>query len=182
VSALDFSDSRLATASWDGEIALWELPTLARAAVRRIQGSANDVAFSPDGGAVAVATSRTPPVRTPGIQRWEQRAGYSGPDPGAVIEIWSDQMATVTCRGHGGAVTAVVWTADGRGVISASWDRSVRLWDPRSGRERARVAGMNHIVRDVAVDGQGRWAAVAAWALRSDQASSLLLDLLYTAH
>jgi WD40 repeat protein len=181
VSAIDFSIDRLATASWAGDVAVWELPSLASAGRKQIPGSANDVAFSPDGSALAVATSGAPPVRTPAIERRERRDGYRSPDPSALIQVWGQRGDDVVCRGHAGAVTAVVWTPDGRGLLSGSWDRSVRLWDPRSGRERDRIAGLRHIVRDVAAGGGGRWAAAAAWALGDGEPSSLLLDLLYTA-
>src|SRR5690606_31906770 len=64
--------------------------------------------------------------------------------------------------GHRGPVTAVAWLAPDR-LLSAGWDRTVRLWDAGAGREIARAGGFSHIVRDVAVAPGGLWAAAAAW-------------------
>ncbi|MEO8953377.1 MAG: WD40 repeat domain-containing protein, partial [Ktedonobacteraceae bacterium] len=33
-----------------------------------------------------------------------------------------------TYHGHGGAVTAVVWSPDGKRIISASADGTVQVW------------------------------------------------------
>jgi WD40 repeat protein/tRNA A-37 threonylcarbamoyl transferase component Bud32 len=42
------------------------------------------------------------------------------------------------CRGHTGAVVAVVFTTDGAAVVSGGADKTLRLWDAATGAERAR--------------------------------------------
>ncbi len=179
VSAIDFSRDRLATGSWSGEVATWQVPSLAVLDRLRAAGSVNDVAFSPDGTALAIATSREPPLRTPAVAEREGRA-VGAPDPLAVVQVLVSHGGRVTCSGHSDAVSSVAWTPDGGALVSGSWDRSIRLWDRTSGRELDRIGGLDHIVRGVATGANGRWAAAAAWAIDANEASSLLLDLLYT--
>jgi COMPASS component SWD3 len=179
VSAIDFARDRVATASWSGEVSTWRLPSLARIETRRVGGSANDVAFSPDGSALAIATSREPPIRSPAVVERERRAAAS-PDPLAAVEVVAPDGTTVTCKGHSEAVSSVAWTPDGGALVSGSWDRSVRLWNRATCRELDRISGLDHIVRGVATGANGRWAAAAAWAIEAEEPSSLLLDLLYT--
>jgi WD40 repeat protein len=49
--------------------------------------------------------------------------------------VSDDQLRQVgALRGHGGPVIAVQLSADGRFALSASWDRTVRWWDVRTGQ------------------------------------------------
>jgi WD40 repeat protein len=171
VAALAFSPdgARLATASHDGRVAVWSLPALALLAELRLDAgaSANDVAFAPDGALLAIATSRSPPVLRP-----------TGPPPPAPAKLllWRPVRGEPAraLEGHTGPVTSVAWIGSGRRLLSASWDRSVRLWDVRRHRAIGQVAGFAHIVRDLAADG-GR-AAAAAWG-PGDAAATVLLGI-----
>jgi WD40 repeat protein len=77
--------------------------------------------------------------------------------------------------GHTGAVVAVSWA--GQRVLSAAYDRTVRLWDTGRTREIARVSRFAHVLRDVAISDDGRWVATAAWAPRADDPATTLLAL-----
>jgi len=104
---------RLASASWDHMIRLWdgrtghEITTLAGHTE-----SVNSVSFSPDNSRLASAsTDRT-------VRLWDSRMGHH----------------VVTLAGHSGSVYSVTFSADGLRLASASEDKTVRLWDGRTGR------------------------------------------------
>ena len=164
--AIDPAGRRLASSAWDGSCALWSLPALASLAVLEVGGSANSIAFAPDGGRLAIASSAAPPH--PRRQR----------DPRARVLLWRPVRAGPPARvlaGHTGPVLAVVW--DGQRVLSAGADRTIRLWDSGRARELARIASFAHVVRDLAVSGDRRWLAAAAWAPRGDAPATSLLSL-----
>ena len=90
------------------------------------RASCNSVAFSPDGNWVV-----------------------SGKDDG-LAQIWNAETGykVLTFRGHytassvvfstnadEGAVTCVAFSPDGKRIASGSWDRTVRLWNPKTGQE-----------------------------------------------
>ena len=188
ISGLDFdpAGARLASSSWDGHVAVWSVPALAALAELDVRGSANQLAFAPDGHSLAVATSAAPPRRTPEVAASERRGSGGGgagaplADPGARVLIWRPEPGGEPARelaGHRGPVTAVAWSADARHLVSASWDRTVRLWDVGTGRELARVSGFSHLLRDLAVARSGGWAAASAWAAGRDDPATVLLAL-----
>jgi WD40 repeat protein len=38
-------------------------------------------------------------------------------------------------RGHGNAVQSAAFSPDGRRIVTASWDRTARVWDAATGKE-----------------------------------------------
>ena len=49
----------------------------------------------------------------------------------------ADPQEPVVLKGHTKAVSALAWAADGKTVATAGDDRTIRLWDPPTGRQTA---------------------------------------------
>ncbi len=88
-------------------------------ATEKAQGRENhaDLAFSPD-------TKMLSSTRN-GLHVWEVPSGR-------VLSSSTDSAATITRS---------VWTADSSSLLSASEDRTISVWEPRSGRRTTRLSG-----------------------------------------
>ncbi len=162
---------RIATLAHDG-VRLWDVEThacLLTFPVKRA-GGFNKVRFSPDGTHLAangvLADSRTTWLNLQSGQReLSVPVGARNITPcvfapkedvvavacGDTVSLYSTEDFSVGNRlaGHNGDVTALVFSPDGRRVVSGGVDRKVRVWDPKTGREllclsghEARVTGL----------------------------------------
>jgi WD40 repeat protein/tetratricopeptide (TPR) repeat protein len=122
--SLDFSrDGRLlASGSHDGTAILWSTATWTPTQTllnpdkyeSGNRGLVSDVAFSPDGKTLAMA-SRLAPGK---VLLWDVATGN-----------------VVTLKGHSAAVLAVAFSPDGRTLASGGNDQTVRLWNVETRRE-----------------------------------------------
>src|ERR1700733_14075583 len=67
--------------------------------------------------------------------------------------IWSAELQKL--EGHTGYVSAVAFSPDGSLLVSASGDRTVRLWNPSTGQEVQKLEGHTSYVSAVAFSPDG---------------------------
>jgi WD40 repeat protein len=74
----------------------------------------------------------------------------------------TDGFLDVSTFSHEEAVTAMAWKADSSVLATGSADCTVRLWDPRSGRDLGVINRVISTVTAIAFSPDGRFLAVAA--------------------
>jgi len=67
-----------------------------------------------------------------------------------------------TLEGHSRSVSGVAVTADGKRAVSASRDKTLKVWDVDSGVALRTLEGHSDRVNDVAVTADGKWAVSAS--------------------
>jgi WD40 repeat protein len=142
VNAVAYSpdSSRLASASMDQTIRVWDTRSGAELATLRHTSGVYSVSFSPDGLRLASGSADQT------VRLWDAHSGT----PIAVL------------RGHTGVVSSVVCSPDGSRLASGSWDGTVKLWDAKSGAEIATLRGHNDRVNCVSYSPDGTLLASAS--------------------
>ncbi|MGW1907987.1 nSTAND1 domain-containing NTPase [Streptomyces cinnamoneus] len=123
-------------------------------------GEVAALAFSPDGGTLAVRgaggsmelwdVAGKRERGTVATQQGGLNAGAFSPDGRTIatagddntVKLWGarTQRVTATLAGHTASVLDVAFSPDGRTLATGSLDRTARLWDTRSGRQNAVLA------------------------------------------
>jgi WD40 repeat protein/tRNA A-37 threonylcarbamoyl transferase component Bud32 len=149
---------RLASASTDGTVKLWDART--GRVERTLEGhprslpgvvfsNAHAVAFSPDG------------TRLAGACAWHDSQKKQ---PCGEVKVWDAASGEekFSCEGHTGYVYSVAWSPDGTRLASASYDKTVKVWDAHTGQEALTLKGHRNAVNTVAWSGDGARLASAS--------------------
>jgi WD40 repeat protein len=163
-------------------------------------GSGYLASFSPDGKKIAVLGGgiRLHDVETGrelakfagqeiGINRELRSAGLSpfSPDGKTLLAYGQEGVGlldvrtgkpVVVFRGHSGAVTSALFSPDGRFVVTASLDRTVRVWEAATGKELFTLRHA-HEVKLAMMTSDGRRVATAADTIRIWQLEPLAIAL-----
>ncbi len=132
--------TRIASASDDGSVRLWDAATGAQLSSLDHPDYVNDVAFSPDGKLLV-----------------------SGNDDG-IVRVWTAATGKLVqeMTGHEYHVAGVTFSPDGTLIASASDDNTIRLWDAATGEALAVLEGHSDYVNSVVFSPDGTLIASAS--------------------
>ncbi|KAI1014890.1 hypothetical protein LB503_004000 [Fusarium chuoi] len=91
--------------------------------------------------------------------------------------IWDTDTGTpkYTLSGHGGWVLAVAWSPDGARLATGSMDKSVRLWDPETGKAVGNPwTGHSKWVTNICWEPYHLWRDVRIWVVNTGKTEHVL--------
>jgi WD40 repeat protein len=114
------------TGAWDQSVRLWDVESgMQILSFDTMENNVRCLAVAPDGKMLAGATCRTKDASPGTIHLWNV-------DTGKVIRV---------LEGHTMNTSTVSFVADGKTLLSSSYDGTLRLWDVASGKELKRFVG-----------------------------------------
>jgi len=146
VTAVAFSpDSKLLASGSYGNVAVWDLTGVKPAKfLTNVLGAVNDLRFSPDGKLLAVAGGQ--------------------PSAKGDLRLYQvgDWKLLGVLRGHDDVVFSAAFSQDGRYLASASFDKTVRVWNVIQLKEEYVHTGHSDFVYAVAFSPDGKYLVSAS--------------------
>lgn len=169
------SDNKtLSSVDFDDTVKLWNFQTGKDLKTFNLRGGAT-IAFSPNGKTLAIAAA-------PNLTLWNIETGqqfmafpdavggaYSltfSPDgktiaraTGRVIDFWNVQTGQFLIRAfpnHLNSVYSIAFSPDGKTLASGSWDRTVKIWDVKTGEQLRDINGQSNQFGSVDISSDGK--------------------------
>jgi WD40 repeat protein len=140
---------RLVSASWDATVKVWDPETGQE--LLTLPGNAkpvSEVCFSPSGKRLATASGG-----------WDAQRKYHQGE----VKVWDAETGQelLTMQGNNGGLLSVSWSADGKRLAGAGYDKAVKVWDAETGQELLVLGGHTARVWSIAFSPDGKRLASA---------------------